>query len=138
MGTSYTSNILNSSLPMPWERIRPNKNEGIATIQKLLPTKKFKVQFEEDLRMVYPENMIKEKLIHQLMEEIKKEGYIKFTKSRFQGMDEYNMYTASITLTDQIHSESFVEENIFRVHGKDFNQDQIKEAILKTFPEEFL
>jgi len=126
-------NIINTS--------NTSVNDGWNTTKKASGTKVLSVSLREEDRFVrnyQDDELVKEKLAHQLLKELIDSGYILWAKTKHPGFEQYTEYNARLSVADVQYTNMFVDDRNFSVNGVNFSHNQVKEAVLNTFPEYLL
>lgn len=121
--------------------LKETKNglDGWGTTTELYNTKRFSASVRlDDFKDSYSNEKIKYDLCQELIKDVYNSRIIHFSKEKHPGFEQYAEYRAEFTCVDKKFNQMFEEKDVFRVKGKEFSTEQITEAILKTFPEEFL
>ena len=119
-------------------------SQGWNEVNTGVETKKIVVTFREDDRAygMIPKSkvdeMIRDNLQHKLVECIKDLNYIRYSKRKDPGFEQYTEYSAEVAVADCIFDNTVVGRREFYFHDRIWTEKEIKEALIQTFAHEMI
>lgn len=87
----------------------------------------------------YNNDILLDNLLYNIIKDIKKTNLYRLdTFKDIKNGYPINMAKLSLSLTPLNFSNCIVKDKFFRIQDKEFNEQEIKEALINTFPERFL
>ena len=119
-------------------------NQGWNEVNTGVETKKIVVTFREDDRdyEMIPkhkrDDIIRGNLQNQLVKCIRDSNYIKYSKRKDPGFEQYTEYSAEVAVADCIFDNTVVGRREFYFHDRIWTEKEIKEALIQTFAHEMI